>query len=57
VEEEVKLPTWLVDFKKRIALIEVIELAFKNKCDCEVCKKLREIAEDLGKTFSLPKTP
>jgi len=57
LEEEVKMPSWLEDFKKRIALIEVIEAAFKSKCTCEVCRKLREIAEDLGKTFELPKTP
>jgi len=47
-------PEWLVDFKRRIALIDIIESAFEDNCDCRVCNELRLVAEDLGKIFRLP---
>jgi len=54
---EMLKPEWLQDFKKRISLIDIIDRTFDLKCDCETCKRLREIAEDLGKMFKLPETP
>jgi len=49
-------PQWLRDFRRRIALIEVMELAFDLECDCEVCQRLRNIAREMGEEF-LPRAP
>ena len=50
-------PKWLKEFRKRIALIEIFELVFENDCDCEVCRRLRNIAHEMGEEFlSGPRT-
>jgi len=46
-----KKPGWLVEFRKRIRLIEIIEKAFEVDCDCEVVRALREVAGELGEVF------
>jgi len=46
-----KKPGWLVEFRKRIRLIEIIERAFEVDCDCEVVRALREVAGELGEVF------
>jgi len=46
-----KVPEWLKEFRRRTALIDVIALAYESPCECEVCKRLREIGEDLGDLF------
>jgi len=47
-------PKWLLEFKRRTRLIEIIDLAFSNPCDCEVCTELREVAHELGDLFTTP---
>jgi len=47
-------PEWLVEFRKRTALIDIIELAFDIDCNCEVCVRLRKIAKDLGSLITVP---
>jgi hypothetical protein len=48
-------PQWLIEFRRRTALIDAIEKAFDSNCQCEVCRKLREVAKELGELF-LPQT-
>jgi hypothetical protein len=36
---------WLSDLSKISLLAEFIEMAFKENCDCKVCRKLRERAK------------
>jgi hypothetical protein len=38
---------FLEEFKKRNTLIEAIEFALSNQCNCEACQKLRIAAEVL----------
>jgi len=57
VNDEVKKPEWLVDFKRRIALIEIIDRCFEIDCNCEICQKLREFSREMGKYFELPEVP
>jgi len=47
-------PQWLIEFRKRTALIDIIELAFETNCNCEVCVRLRKIAKDLGSLITVP---
>ena len=51
---EREIPDWIKEFKKRIELIEIIERAYLIDCECEVCKRLRELGKELGKMFKLP---
>jgi hypothetical protein len=47
---------WLYDLSKISLLAEFIEMAFKENCDCRVCKKLRERAQAfINLTRQLPK--
>jgi hypothetical protein len=47
---------WLSDLSKISLLAEFIEMAFKENCDCRVCKKLRERAQAfIALTRQLPK--
>jgi len=45
----------LLEFRRRTALIDVIDLAFNHDCSCEVCTEIRKIASDLEDLF-MPKT-
>ncbi len=47
-----KLPEWIVEFKRRTAIIDIIIEAFESNCTCNVCKRLREIANELPSPFS-----
>jgi len=49
-----EVPEWIREFKRRIELIEIIEQAYLIDCECEVCKRLRELGKELGKMFKLP---
>jgi hypothetical protein len=47
---------WLSDLSKISLLAEFIEMAFKEGCDCKVCKRLRERAQAfINLTRQLPK--
>jgi len=46
-----KKPEWLVDFKRRIRLIDILDRAFDIDCECEICLALRKIAGELGEVF------
>jgi len=46
-----KLPSWIQEFKRRTAIIEVFAMAYENDCNCLVCERLREIGEDMGQMF------
>jgi len=52
--EAMDKPAWLLDFKKRISLIEVIDGCFDESCSCKTCVRLRGIAADLGRMFKVP---
>jgi len=52
---KISKPDWLIEFRRRTALIDVIDTAFSNSCNCEVCIKIREIANELGELF-MPKS-
>jgi len=56
-ERKISKPSWLVDFKKRIGLIEIIDKCFDLNCDCEVCSDLREFSKEMGEYFELPHVP
>ena len=49
-------PAWLKEFRRRVALIEIIDLAFELQCNCEVCQRLRNLAREMGEEF-LPRQP
>jgi len=49
-------PPWLVEFRKRTAIIDVIDKAFSITCGCDVCMRIREIADELGELF-MPQRP
>jgi len=49
-------PPWLVEFRKRTAIIDVIDTAFSINCDCLVCVRIRDIAGELGDLF-MPQRP
>jgi len=44
-------PKWLVNFRKQTELIDVIDLAYSENCECNVCQRLRKVAIDLGELF------
>ena len=48
---KVKKPEWLEDFRRRMSIIEIIDKAFENGCDCEVCVRLRELAVEMGELY------
>jgi len=48
---KVEKPAWLMEFRRRTSLIDVIDKAFSKDCDCEVCVDLRKAARDLGELF------
>jgi len=48
---KMRKPDWLVDFKRRIRLIDILDRAFEVGCECEICSTLREIAGELGEAF------
>jgi len=50
-------PPWLVEFRKRTAIIDVIDKAFSINCDCLVCMRIREIADELGELFMPRRAP
>ena len=47
----VKKPEWLEDFRRRMAIIDIIDKAFENGCDCEVCVRLRDLAMEMGELY------
>lgn len=47
-------PAWLAEFRRRTALIDCIEMAYTNGCECSVCARLREVGEELGQLFIPP---
>jgi len=53
-EKKIPKPDWILDFKRRIALINLIDRSFDLDCDCEICQGLRSIAKDMGEIFKLP---
>jgi len=40
-------PQWLVEFRRRTAIIDIIDQAFEENCDCSICRQLRKVAADL----------
>lgn len=52
VEEEIAKPKWLIEFRKRTALIDLIDKAFDpSVSDKEIRETLKRIAKDLGELF------
>jgi len=51
LSRKVRKPEWLIDFRKRIRLIEIIDRAFEVDCDCEVVRALRDMAGEMGEVF------
>jgi len=49
--KKLRKPDWLVDFRRRIRLIDILDRAFDVDCNCEICCSLREVAGELGETF------
>ena len=56
MSKKIGLPSWIQEFKRRTAIIDIIALAYESGCNCEVCQRLREIGEELGNLF-IPQTP
>lgn len=54
---EEKMPEWLEGIDKMAPLAKYMKMAFNSKCDCEVCKTLREDAKNLTKLFGTPGVP
>jgi len=50
-------PPWLIEFKKRTAVIDWIDTAFSINCSCDVCVKIRDQAGDLGDLFMPRRAP
>jgi len=50
-------PPWLVEFRKRTAIIDIIDRAFSVNCGCDVCMRIREIADELGELFMPRRAP
>ena len=50
-------PEWLGEYRRKTALIDAIDLAFSENCDCGACRKLREAAPELGDLFMPGKAP
>jgi hypothetical protein len=50
--KHVSKPEWLTEWKKRMRIIEVIEKAYEVNCDCEVCRQMRALGEELGEMFT-----
>jgi hypothetical protein len=47
--EEVKKedpPLWVKESLKNAALVEMMFRAFEENCNCDVCKRLREMAKE-----------
>jgi len=42
-----KKPKWLEEWKRRTRIINIIELAFETDCDCEVCRAVRELGQEM----------
>ena len=40
-------PKWLEEWKRRTRIINIIELAFETDCDCEVCRAVRQLGEEM----------
>jgi len=57
VKRKFARPQWLVEFRKRTAIIDVIDTAFSINCNCEVCLKIRGIADELGELFMPRRAP
>jgi len=53
---KISKPEWLEEFRRRTRIINIIERAFDNNCDCEVCRELRDIAFELADLFMPPRT-
>jgi len=48
---KLRKPDWLVDFKRRIRLIDILDKAFEVECECEIWLALRRIAGGVGEVF------
>ncbi|RLI40205.1 hypothetical protein DRO59_09820 [Candidatus Bathyarchaeota archaeon] len=46
-EKGLKKPKWLEEWRRRTRIINIMELAFNCGCDCEVCKALRQLAQEM----------
>lgn len=44
-------PAWLEDWRKRTRIINIIEKAYENNCNCSVCELVRELGEEMGELF------
>jgi len=49
-----EMPRWLVEYKKRARVMDILALAFETDCDCEVCKELRKWAMELDEEITPP---
>ena len=45
--KSLKKPKWLEEWKRRTRIINIIELAFETNCDCEVCRAVRQLGEEM----------
>jgi len=50
-------PSWLQDFRTRLELIELFDLAFEIECDCELVKRMQKLAQEYGRFFTMPPMP
>jgi len=57
VRRKVARPQWLIEFRKRTSIIDVIDTAFSVNCNCDVCLKIRDIADELGELFMPRRAP
>jgi len=46
-KKSLKKPKWLEEWKRRTRIINIIELAFDVDCDCEVCRAVRELGQEM----------
>jgi len=44
-------PDWVLEYRRRTKLIDIIAGVFEHDCDCPTCIELRKIADDLGSIF------
>jgi len=44
-------PDWVLEYRRRTKLIDIIAGVFEHDCECKTCWELREIAGELGSIF------
>jgi len=52
---DITAPDWIGEFAKISLLADFIKRAFDNNCDCDNCRRLRDMAKGFENLVKLPK--